>query len=133
MFVLGNYSRFVRPGYYRIGVTNTTSALISAYQETNSGTFVIVAINTNASTAISQTFGSDQPQHCQCDGDAVDYFQQSLWIQHDSQSPVAVSGSSFTYTLPAMSVVTFVGQAYFNYTFTNGTITITGYTAPAGR
>ena len=46
----------MRPGYYRIGATNASGALISAYQETNSGAFAIVAVNTNASIAISQTF-----------------------------------------------------------------------------
>jgi glucuronoarabinoxylan endo-1,4-beta-xylanase len=130
MFVLGNYSRFVRPGYYRMGVTNTTSALISAYQETNSGTFVIVAINTNASTAISQTFALINRNIASAT--VTPWITSSTLYSTNSQSPVAVSGSSFTYTLPAMSVVTFVGQAYFNYTFTNGTITITGYTGPGG-
>ena len=56
MYVLGQYSRFVRPGYYRIGATNTGSALISAYKDTNSGNFAIVAVNTNTSTTINQTF-----------------------------------------------------------------------------
>jgi glucuronoarabinoxylan endo-1,4-beta-xylanase len=116
MYVVGNYSRFIRPGYYRIGATNTTSALISAYQETNSGTFVIVAINTNASTAISQTFTLT---NCTIVSPTVTPWmtcsnQSTFAISTNSQAPVAVSGSSFSYTLPAMSVVTFVGQAVTN-------------------
>ena len=33
MYVLGQYSRFVRPGYYRIGVANHANTSISAYKE----------------------------------------------------------------------------------------------------
>jgi hypothetical protein len=116
MYVVGNFSRFVRPGYYRIGVSNTTSALISAYQETNSGTFAIVAINTNASTAITQTFTLT---NCSIISPTVTPWmtcsnQSTFAVSTNSQSPVAVTNSSFTYTLPAMSVVTFVGQAVPN-------------------
>ena len=55
MYVLGQWSRFVRPGYYRIDASTTGSALVSAFNDTNSGNFVIVAVN-NTSSSISQTF-----------------------------------------------------------------------------
>ena len=56
MYALGQFSRFVRPGYYRISSTNTSgTALISAYRYPNSGNITIVAINTGT-TSINQTF-----------------------------------------------------------------------------
>ena len=57
MFTVGNYSRFVRPNFYRINATSSQpSTLISAYKDTNSPAFAIVVINTNAATDVNQTF-----------------------------------------------------------------------------
>jgi glucuronoarabinoxylan endo-1,4-beta-xylanase len=55
MYVLGNYSKFIRPNFYRVGVTNTTTALVSAYKDSGSTNFVIVAANPTA-YAVNQTF-----------------------------------------------------------------------------
>lgn len=105
MYVLGNYSRFVRPGYYRIGATNDSpDVLVSAYKDPASGTFAIVAANTSSSVS-TETF-----TFTNFTADAV-----TPWITSDSASlvsnaPVAIVNSSFSYTFPALSVVTFVGQ-----------------------
>jgi glucuronoarabinoxylan endo-1,4-beta-xylanase len=106
MYVLGNYSRFVRPGFYRIGVSNNAITSISAYKNTNSGNFAIVAINSSSNT-VTQIF------------DLTNFTASSVtpWITSGtlslvSQTPVAVANSSFTYGLPPLSVVTFVGQGY---------------------
>ncbi|MGH7980306.1 MAG: carbohydrate binding domain-containing protein, partial [Limisphaerales bacterium] len=57
LFAFGQYSRFVRPNFYRIDATSSQpSALISAYKATNSTAFAIVVVNTNAATDIIQTF-----------------------------------------------------------------------------
>jgi len=106
MYVLGQFSRFIRPNFYRIGATNTGTALISAYNYTSSSNFVIVAINTNLSTAISQTFNLTNFPTVS----SVTPWITSATMSLSNQTPVAVSSSSFTYTLPALSVVTFVGQ-----------------------
>lgn len=108
MFVLGQWSRFVRPGYCRIDTSTTAgSAFISAFSDTNSGNFAIVAVNTNGSTAINQTFiFTNFPIVT-----SVTPWITSATLSLSSQTPISVSGSSFTYTLPAQSVVTFVGQA----------------------
>ena len=55
LFVMGNYSKFVRPNFNRIGVTNTAIALVSAYKDPGSSNFVIVAAN-NSAFPVSQTF-----------------------------------------------------------------------------
>jgi glucuronoarabinoxylan endo-1,4-beta-xylanase len=105
MYVLGNYSRFVRPGYYRIGVSNNAATSISAYKDPNSGSFAIVAINGN-NTDLVQIF------------DLAGFTATNVtpWITSGSlslvsQSVVNVTNATFVYDLPAMSVVTFAGKA----------------------
>jgi hypothetical protein len=96
----------VRPNYQRIGASTTQSAaLISAYKDSASPGFAIVAINPGNS-AISQSFS------------LTNFVVNSVtpWLTTSGsslakQNAVAVADSTFAYTLPAMSVVTFVGQA----------------------
>jgi glucuronoarabinoxylan endo-1,4-beta-xylanase len=105
MYVLGNYSRFVRPGYYRIGVSNNAFTSISAYKDTNSGGFAIVAINP-ASTTITQIFNlANFPTV----GSVTPWITSSN-LSLACQSVVSIASSAFTYALPPLSVVTFVGQ-----------------------
>jgi O-glycosyl hydrolase len=106
MYVLGQYSRFVRPGYYRIGASTTGNALISAFNDANTGNFVIVALN-NTSSDIIQTFNlTNFPGGVSL---ATPWIT-SATLSLSNQTPVTVSSSSFSYILPAMSAVTFVGQ-----------------------
>jgi glucuronoarabinoxylan endo-1,4-beta-xylanase len=104
IFVMGNYSRFVRPGYYRIGVSNNAFTSISAYKDTNSGSFAIVAINYSSATA-TQIFNL-----ASFTASSVTPWITSSNLSLASQSAVGVTNSAFTYALPALSVVTFVGQ-----------------------
>jgi glucuronoarabinoxylan endo-1,4-beta-xylanase len=108
MYVLGQWSRFVRPNFYRIGATNTGVALISAYKDPNATNFAIVAVN-NTSSAITQTFNLTN-----FSATSVTPWMTTSSLSLANQTPVTVSSSSFTYTLPAMSVVTFVGQGVAN-------------------
>jgi len=104
MYTMGNFSKFVRPGYYRIGVTNSGALLVSAYKDPASGNISIVVINPSGS-ASSQTFSFNGfPPN------SVTPWVTSATLSLAQQSAVAVSNGSFTYTLPASSVVTFVGQ-----------------------
>jgi hypothetical protein len=102
--VLGNYSRFVRPNYYRIGVSNNTTTLISAYKDGASGCFAIVAANSGGTT-VTQTFILKN-----FTAGAVTPWITSGSLSLASQSPVTVSNASFSCALPAMSVVTLTGQ-----------------------
>ena len=107
-FVLGNYSKFIRPGYYRMGATAspTSGVNVSAFKNTNTSspqTIVFVAINNNSSTT-SQTFSIN----------GINVTTVTPWVTDSSnnlvaKSPVAVSGNSFTYSLTASSVTSFVG------------------------
>ena len=110
LFAVGQYSRFVRPGYYRIDATNTAAALVSAYKDPVAGNFAIVAIN-SASNTIDQTFNLTNFTAVT----SVTPWITSATLNLASQTAVAVTNSAFTYTLPAQSVVTFVGQAATNF------------------
>jgi glucuronoarabinoxylan endo-1,4-beta-xylanase len=106
LFAIGQFSRFVRPNYYRIAANNGGTVQISAYKDTNSLNYAIVAINANTTNVI-QTFA------------LTNFPAASIvtpWITSSNQSlapltSVTVSNASFTYSLPAMSIVTFAGTA----------------------
>jgi glucuronoarabinoxylan endo-1,4-beta-xylanase len=106
MYALGNFSRFVRPGFYRIGVSNNAFTSISAYKDTNSGQFAIVAINSGF-TPMTQIFNLTN-----FNATFVTPWITSSALSLSIQTAVVVSNASFTYSLPALSVVTFVGQAF---------------------
>ncbi len=105
-YAVGNWSRFVRPGQVRISATANpqTNVYVTAFKNSSTGTFEIVAINGNSSAA-SQTYSLT----------GLSASTVTPWITDSSldliqQSAVSASGNSFTYTLPAMSVTTFVGS-----------------------
>ncbi|MGD0351149.1 MAG: hypothetical protein ABSB84_12670 [Verrucomicrobiota bacterium] len=108
LFTVGNYSRFVRTNYYRIGATNTGNAFISAYKDSNSPAFAIVAVNANG-YPVEQTFS------------LTNFTSGSVtpWVTSSNLSLAPLSAVTFTneiflYELPAMSVVTFVGLGAAN-------------------
>jgi glucuronoarabinoxylan endo-1,4-beta-xylanase len=111
---LAQYSKFVRPGSVRVSATaNPTSGVdVSAY--TGNGQSEIVAINANGS-ASTVTFATT--------GESISSFtpfQTSASNQLAQLSAVSVSGGTFTYTLPAQSITTFVssGPATPGFTLT---------------
>jgi O-glycosyl hydrolase len=105
LYVLGQWSRFVRPGYYRIGAANTTaSVLTSAFKDPNTSMFAIVAANTN-NYSTNQAFTLSGFSAA-----TVTPWITSSNLSLTNQAVVTVNGNSFSYTLPALSVVTFVGQ-----------------------
>jgi hypothetical protein len=112
MYVMGHFSRFVRPDYYRIGtVTNQGTVAVSAYKDTNSSWFAIVAINSNTTNAVNLTLNLSN-----FTASSVIPWVTSGSLSLSNQPAVAVVNSSFSYTLPGPSVVTFVGQASPNNT-----------------
>jgi glucuronoarabinoxylan endo-1,4-beta-xylanase len=123
LFAFGQYSRFVRPNFNRMDSTSSQpSALISAYRDTNSTAFAIVVVNTNAATDVLQTFNLSHFTAA-----SVTPWITSAALSLASQAPVNVTNSSFTYEVPAMSVVTFVGRGVTVNALTNpviGSVTI---------
>ena len=106
---IGNYSKFVRPNYYRIGVSNPSGALISAYKDWQSPKFAIVAANLTDADIV-QTFSLAGASTI---SSVVPYITSTTQMLV-AQSPVTVASQSFTYTLPKQSVVTFSGQGQAN-------------------
>ena len=106
LFTHGNYSRFVRPGYYRIGTTQDTHTLISAYKGPQS--FAIVVINTNDAIVVNETLSLNNFSNF----NSVTPWITSATLSLVNQPAVGVTNLSFTYSIPPMSVVTFVGQAF---------------------
>jgi glucuronoarabinoxylan endo-1,4-beta-xylanase len=107
LFVMGNYSKFVRPGWLRIDATHapTSGVTISAYKDPNSGNFAIVATNQNGSdTTMSFSFSGFSTA-------SVTPWVTSGSLNLVQQTAVTVSGNGFTTTLPASSVTTFVGSS----------------------
>lgn len=104
-FVVAQFSRFVRPGFNRIGVTNNDGTIVSAYRNTNSTAFVFVAINPTA-FPLSPTFNLQGFPAVASVAPWITSADLSLAVQ----SSVVVTNSAFAYALPAMSVVTFVGR-----------------------
>ena len=105
-FVMAQFSRFVRPGFNRIAATNNGSTLITAYRNTNSTSFVIVAINPTG-FPLTPTFNLQNFPVVA----AVTPWMTSPDVSLAVQSAVTVTNAAFTYTLPGLSAVTFVGQA----------------------
>jgi glucuronoarabinoxylan endo-1,4-beta-xylanase len=106
-YMLGNYGKFVRPGFYRIDATHTPQRgiLVSAYKNPNSGSLVIVVVNQNSSIT-TQTFTLD----------GITVSRMTPWVTSADldlveQSDVSVASGSFTYGLAGSSITSFVGIA----------------------
>jgi O-glycosyl hydrolase len=99
-YITGNWSKFVRPGWHRVSVSNSGSLLVTAFTNSTGSQSAIVIVNTgsevsNQVLSVGTTMGSTV----------------SPWVTSSTQSlaqqtPVTVSGGKITYTIPADSVVT---------------------------
>jgi glucuronoarabinoxylan endo-1,4-beta-xylanase len=102
-YTLGNYSKFVRPGWTMISATGGASGTyITAFENQSTGQFAIVAINSNSSS-VSQPFNLSS-----LSGASVTPYITDASNNLAAQSPISISGNSFTATLNATSVTTFV-------------------------
>jgi len=106
LWVLGNYSRFVRPGFMRVSTSGTapSGVLVSAYTNTADGTLVVVAINSNNSaTPLSLYLSGGAP----C---SMTPWVTSASDNLASKSAITVTNARFSATLDAQSVTSFVGK-----------------------
>jgi glucuronoarabinoxylan endo-1,4-beta-xylanase len=108
-YTFANFSKFIRPGWQRIDVTNTGPLLVSAFRGPDSK-FAIVAINNCRWAARNQTFALNGTTSQRS---LVTPWLTSASASLEPQSPVTLTprGTILTYTIPAKSVVTFQGQA----------------------
>ena len=109
MYALGQFSRFVRPNFYRIGISGTSPLQLSAYKDSVSPNFALVAIN-GGSSPVSQTFTLTNFNAVGLVTPWITSGTQSLAVQ----AALTVTNQTFTYSVPAMSIVTFVGAAATN-------------------
>jgi len=107
-YVLGQFAKFVRPGWQRIDVTYNGPLLVTAFKGPK-GDFAIVAINKGRLPIFNQSF--------RIDGTTSRHSEVLPWVTTSSQSLAAQqplepdsNGSAFTYTIPGRSVVTFQGK-----------------------
>jgi glucuronoarabinoxylan endo-1,4-beta-xylanase len=106
LWVLGNYARFVRPGFVRVSTSGTVPAkvFVSAYKNPADGTVAVVAINTNTSaTPLSLYLSGVVP----C---SITPWVTSAADNLASKPAITVSNARLSATLDAQSVTTFVGK-----------------------
>jgi O-glycosyl hydrolase len=105
LWAFANYSRYVHPGAVRIGATSSNGSVnLTAFKNTD-GTIAIVALNTlSSSDAISYALsGTGSPN-----GATVTPYLTNASANAAAQATTSVSGGSFSATIPARSLVTYV-------------------------
>jgi glucuronoarabinoxylan endo-1,4-beta-xylanase len=101
---MGNFSRFVRPGSFRVGTASKPSdgVFATAFKSADASQVVIVAVNASTSPVA---------QHFELSG--ATFAEVTPWITSDTfaleAQPVLSGGAAFSYELPARSVTSFVG------------------------
>jgi len=109
VYALGNYSKFVRPGFYRADVTGAPKAaasapLVSAFTNPPDGTVAIVVVNGGSAQQVSFfVAGAGWPA-------SVTPYVTTSSSKLAAGTAIAVSGGRFSASLAAQSVTTFVGK-----------------------
>ena len=105
LWAMGNFSRFVRPGWKRVATSGTapSGVLVSAYINPANNALSIVAINSNTSSK-SVSFYVSGSAPC-----SLTPYETSASQSLGQGSAITVSQSRVTVTLSAQSVTTFVG------------------------
>jgi O-glycosyl hydrolase len=116
-YAMGNYSKFVREGYTMIG--NNDASTFSAY---NATTHTLALVSTNSSTS-SNTISYDLSRFSSV-GTAATPYQTSASENLKQLATVGISNKTFSSSLPAQSITTFVIP---NVTYTGGTGIGSGY------
>jgi glucuronoarabinoxylan endo-1,4-beta-xylanase len=106
VYAMGNYSKFVRPGYVRVGITGApSSAQIVPFMNPSDGTFAIVALN-SGSSAVQVSFfvsGAGWPS-------TVTPYVTSTASNLVAGTAITAAAGRFSGSLEAQSVTTFVGK-----------------------
>jgi glucuronoarabinoxylan endo-1,4-beta-xylanase len=121
LWTIGNFTRFIRPGYYRIECTAEPDSGVhtSAYKDTASGKFLIVAVNSNSDVrTLNVTLNNIST------GTVTPYTTTDS-LDLEASTDITVTGNAFSASLPAKSVTTFTnistvgikektGSSYYN-------------------
>ncbi|MFN8438446.1 MAG: carbohydrate-binding protein [Cytophagales bacterium] len=103
-YVLGQFAKFIRPGYYRVDATANPSSNVFVTAYTGSGKAVIVVVNTGTS-AVNQVFSFQNGMVS-----SVTPYTTDITKNMVTGSNISVSNNSFTAQIPAQSIMTFVGD-----------------------
>ena len=101
--VMAQFARWVRPGYVRVNCTYNPSSNVYVVSFKSGSKVVIVAVNTGTSS-VSQTFAMSNGTA----PTSMTPYRTSSSQDLATLSAIAVSGGSFTNTLPGQSITTFV-------------------------
>jgi glucuronoarabinoxylan endo-1,4-beta-xylanase len=106
LWVMGNFSRFARPGYLRVSTSGTppSGVNVTAYINPSSHALVVVAINTNTSSTNLPLYISGAPP---C---TLIPWETSASKNLVAGSGVTVANSRVSLALTGQSVTTFVGM-----------------------
>ena len=122
LYAMGNFSRWVRPGWVRVGTTGSKSGIsgVTAYKNPSTGDFALVVINSSGGS-VTATFGlsgATAPSVAPwvTTNTAVGNIGTDGNLSLGSASKgvptsIAVSSGAFTATVP-YGVTTFVGNAH---------------------
>lgn len=105
LWAMGNYARFVRPGWKRVATSGTapSGVLVSAYVNPQNNALSVVAINSNTSSkSVSFYISGNAP----C---SLTPYETSASKNLGQGTAVSVSQSRVTVTLSPQSVTTFAG------------------------
>jgi PKD repeat protein len=108
LWTLGHYSRFIRPGYIRVGldnVDNINGLMASAYKSSDDSKLVLVTTNVGE-TAQSISFEiSDLPQ-----GKSISSMSTYITNANNDLANSGITNFENDYQVPAKSIVTFVAD-----------------------
>ena len=106
VYAMGNFSKFVRPGYVRVGITGAPSSVqIAPFMNRSDGTFAIVALNSGSSAVAVSFFvsGAGWPG-------TVTPYVTSASSNLAAVTEITVAAGRFSGSLEAQSITTFVGK-----------------------
>jgi glucuronoarabinoxylan endo-1,4-beta-xylanase len=109
VYALGNFSKFVRPGYYRVDVSgapnpSTSNPLITAFTNQKDGTVAIVVVNGGSARTLSFfVAGTAWPA-------SVTPYVTTTSSKLAAGTAIDVTAGRFTASLAEKSVTTFVGK-----------------------
>jgi len=103
-YMMGNWSKFVRPGSHMVGVTNTGSLLVTAFVNTTATQSAVVVINDGKVTSnMSIVVGTQM-------GSLIIPWVTSATHNLAQQDSIPVTNGTVSYAIPAQSIVTLQGN-----------------------
>jgi glucuronoarabinoxylan endo-1,4-beta-xylanase len=104
-YAIGNWSRFVLPGWHMVSVTNSTSLLVTAFTNPAGNSGTVVAVN-NGRSPVSVTFSVGTTL-----GSSVTPYLTSSSANLVEQTAITVSSGSFSATVPSHSIGTLTNSS----------------------